>query len=323
MTLLAPLKHLTALKLSQLSILISAASFLENYRPKPPVVDELEELAILPSTPNEILEQIGADLRQLREQSHLSIEDISARTHIQPRLLQAIEEGQIELLPEPVYVKGMVKRYGDSLGLDGTAISQQVPNWTQGAASFEPLTKIQVTGFNHQATGFGSQTSGFGVQTTELGSQKTGFGRSIRIQPFYIYLGYTLAIVGIGASTSHFLNNAIGPQHLPANGVVVQPHPATPIVAIPVTSAQSSQLPDVKIQIEVKSPTWVQIGIDGTTKLTGNLNVGTKFDWTAKKQVTINTSNAGGLVISRDSQPPQPVGKIGEKQSVTIKVGKY
>lgn len=45
-----------------------------------------------------------------------------------------------------------------------------------------------------------------------------------------------------------------------------------------------------------------------------------QLSWIAQKQVTINTNNAGGLLISRDSQLLQPLGKIGQKQSVTIKV---
>jgi cytoskeletal protein RodZ len=295
-TLLAPLKHLTALKLSQLSILIAAASLLDNSRSNTPAAGEPIESAPLPPTPSEILGQIGAKLRQLREQSHLSIEDISVRTRIQPRLIQAIEEGHIEMLPEPVYVKGMVKRYGNSLGLDGMAISEQVPSWEPQAASFEPLTKIQVTGFNRQTT---------------------SFNRPVWIKPLHIYLGYTLAIIGIGAITSHLLNNAIKRQPR-STGVVVQPHRAVGIAVSP----QPIQLPDVPVEIVVKSPTWAQIGIDGTTKFTGSLKPGTKFKWIAKKQVTISTSNAGGLLFSRDAQLPKPLGKIGQKQTITIKVRK-
>ena len=78
----------------------------------------------------------------------------------------------------------------------------------------------------------------------------------------------------------------------------------------------------MRVGIVVKQPTWAQIGIDGTTKFTGSLKVDTQFNWTAKKQVTISTNNAGGLLFARDLQPPQPLGKIGQKQAVTIKVSK-
>ncbi len=291
MTLLAPLKHLTALKLSKLSIFAGSSSPVEQFQSSPLVATTPDPVPI-PPTPNEILEQIGSKLRQLREQQHLSIEDISARTQIQPRLVQAIEEGHIEMLPESIYVKGMVKRYGNSLGLDGTAISQQVLTWEPAAATFEPVTRLQTTGFNSPLQ---------------------------QIEPLHIYFGYVLAIVGISAATSYLLNNhnAIAPP-APTAVTLAQPQQAV----VPPVTAPPTALPPVRVGIEIVSPTWVQIGIDGTTKLTGNLNVGTKFDWTATKQITINTNNAGGLLISHGAHPPKLLGKIGQKQSVTIKVGK-
>jgi cytoskeletal protein RodZ len=292
-TLLAPLKHLTSLKLSRLSILVGTISSLEQFRPKVSV-STIEPVESVPSppTPNEILQQIGENLRQSRQQQQLSIEDIAARTRIQPRSIQAIEEGHIEMLPEPVYVKGMVKRYADSIGLDGMAISQQVINWDAAAATFEPTTKLQATTFH----------------------------TPIQIKPFYVYLGYAIGIVGVSAIASSLLNTTFKPQSQPSP-IVVAPA-ATGIAIAPVVAPQQSQLPDIPVEVVVKSPTWAQIGIDGKTVFTGNINIGTKFNWTAQKQVTINTNNAGGLVISHDSQPPKPLGDIGQKQSVTIKVGK-
>jgi cytoskeletal protein RodZ len=292
-TLLAPLKHITALKLSKLSIFGGAASALKKNQPSIPV--SIEAPTPLPLTPGEILQHIGAQLRQVREQQRVSIDNLSARTQIQPRLIQAIEEGHIEMLPESVYVKGMVKRYGNSLGLDGVELSKQVPNWGPEAATIEPVTKLQATGFS----------------TTP------------QLKPLHVYLGYMLAIFGVGAGISHLLNNALKPQAQRVTSSAIHSHPAAGIaVAPPVTAPKSPQLLSVPVEISVKSPAWAQIGIDGTTKFTGNLIVGSKLSLVATKQVTINTNNAGGILFSRDRQPPKPLGTLGQKQSVTIKVSK-
>lgn len=281
-----PLKQITTFKLSKSPIFVAAASFLEHRQPKTPVQIESKPEPLSPD-PRQILEQIGTKLRELREDHHRSIDDMSAQTQIQPRLIQAIEEGHLEMLPEPVYVKGMIKRYATSLGLDGTALSQQVPTWEKDVASFEHVTKLQATSFNYPA----------------------------RVKPLHAYLAYTLIIVGIGAATSHAINNVIKPQYSPVDKNIIQP----PQVIV---TPRAIELPDVRVGIVVTQPTWAQIGIDGTTKFTGSLKVGTQFNWTAKKQVTISTNNAGGLLFARDLQQPQPLGKIGQKQSVTIKVSK-
>jgi transcriptional regulator with XRE-family HTH domain len=297
-TLLAPLKYITALKFPKLSNFGGAVAPVESLPPQPPTAGEPDPL---PLTPGDILYQIGDNLRKLREHHQLSIEEIALRTQIQPRLIQAIEEGHIEMLPEPVYVQGMIKRYGNSLGLDGLTISKQVIAWEPEAATFEPVTKLQHTGFH----------------------------TPVQMKPVHVYLGYTLAIFGIGAGTSHLLNDVLKPQSAAIGGMAIQPDRAlVPVVTAPQTP-QIPQTQGVLIGISVQNPTWAQIGIDGTTKFTGSLKVGTKFSWIANKQVTINTNNAGGLLLSRDRvntavaarQVPQPLGKIGQKQSVTIKVG--
>jgi cytoskeletal protein RodZ len=299
-TLLAPLK-LKFSKFSSTNIFTSVVSSLE---PRPLPTPIVTEPAPQPPTPNEILQEIGAQLRQLRQQRQLSIEDLSARTRIQPRLLQAIEEGHLEMLPEPVYVRGLVKRYGESLGLNGIDISAQVPYWEPEAATFEPATKFQMTGFN---------------STTKL--QMTGFSPTIRINPWQLYLGYTVAIIGLSAFTSVLLDRAVKPPAIDPRELTPAPQAVPAVIRLP-NSPPSPKLADVKIGISIQSPTWAQIGIDGTTKFTGNLQPGMQLSWIATKQVTINTNNAGGLLLSRDGKPIPPLGKVGQKLSTTIKLTK-
>lgn len=299
MTLLPPLKQFISVKLLKLS----------NFK-SPSTPSSANDPDLLVHPPGEILERIGEKLRQLREQQHLSIEDIAARTQIQVRIVRAIEEGHIEMLPESVYVKGMVKRFGNSLGIDGSALAQEVPDWTRKDADFvQQSTFLQTTGV-HAPVG-ARQSSGFSKSKSP-------------VKPLPVYLGYTLAIVVAGAGISHLIGNSSGARHTSldrATGSGPAPTVAKVIPAVAV-SPKSAPLPAVKIEIAANSQTWAEIGIDGTTRFTGNLNVGTKLNLLATKQVTINTNNAGGLLFSRDLQPPKPLGKLGEKQHVTIKVGK-
>ncbi len=71
------------------------------------------------------LAQIGAFLRENRESQGKSLEDIAIRTYIRPQLLSGIETGDPDQLPEPIFVQGFIRRYAETLGLQGTEISQQ------------------------------------------------------------------------------------------------------------------------------------------------------------------------------------------------------
>jgi hypothetical protein len=72
----------------------------------------------------EQLKEIGAHLRQCRKKQSISIEEIAAKTLIRMTLLTALEEAQIDQLPEPVIIRGFIQRYGDTLGLDGAALAK-------------------------------------------------------------------------------------------------------------------------------------------------------------------------------------------------------
>ena len=75
----------------------------------------------------EQLKEIGAYLRQIRQEVSIPIEEISAKTLIRLGMLKAIEEGQPDQLPEPVFVQGFIRRYADALGLDGVALAKTFP----------------------------------------------------------------------------------------------------------------------------------------------------------------------------------------------------
>ncbi len=97
------------------------------------------------ASPQDPLEVIGAELRHKREQQDISLETIAAKTKVQRRILVAIEEADWSALPEPVYIRGFVSRYGDVLGLDGKALSGQIPTSPIVKTSARPTADFQPT----------------------------------------------------------------------------------------------------------------------------------------------------------------------------------
>jgi cytoskeletal protein RodZ len=300
-TLLPPLKQIISRKFDLPKLDLQQLSILKS---QPNQMSSDSDSDLMLPTPRETLAEIGDRLSELRQQRHLSIDEIAAKTQIQPHIVQAIESGQIELLPESVYVKGMVKRYGNSVGIDGSALAQELPTWDRSDMDLARSTVLQTTGYN-PATG--TQQKSKGLQSAS----------SVPVKPLHVYLAYTLAIVGIGWGASQLINNSQG-----ANRTRLAVEPTAPTKIVPVAPPKPAPLPNVNVSIEIKSPAWVQIGTDGVTRFTGILKPGAKLNLVATKQVTVNTDNGGGLLFAREKEQPQPLGKLGEKQSLTIKVGK-
>jgi cytoskeletal protein RodZ len=146
------------------------------------------------------LQEIGANLRQLRQNNALSIEEVADRTRIQPRLIRAIENGQLEILPEPIYIHGMVKKYGESLGVNGMELAKNIPN-----SSPNEVVLAQ-------------------------DSRWAGFHRP-QLRPFHLYVGYIALLLTSVSALSNVLHTsvrnlpAIPPAQLPV--ITTSDHPSS------------------------------------------------------------------------------------------------
>ncbi len=86
-----------------------------------------EQLALLIQERNTYLQQLGEKLRKARQMRCLSIKQIHKQTFVPLHYLQAMEKGQIEELPEDVYLRGFIFRIGNALGFDGAALAAELP----------------------------------------------------------------------------------------------------------------------------------------------------------------------------------------------------
>jgi curved DNA-binding protein CbpA len=92
------------------------------------VAKRVEPKAPMPIDDLEVLEDEsgdfdGARLRRSRLHRGMELEDISGITKISPTYLRFIEEDRFEELPAPVYVRGFVTAYANSVGLDGKHVA--------------------------------------------------------------------------------------------------------------------------------------------------------------------------------------------------------
>ncbi len=62
--------------------------------------------------------ELGKILREAREAKGLSIDDVQELTKIQKRYLEAIEEGNYEILPGQFYVRAFIRQYAETVNVD-------------------------------------------------------------------------------------------------------------------------------------------------------------------------------------------------------------
>jgi cytoskeletal protein RodZ len=87
----------------------------------------------------EILQQqrlieIGNYLRYIRQERKADLKELSEQTQIRLEYLEAIEAGNCKQLPEAVYIRSLIKQYGDALKLSGQKLAMTFPlelKWAQ------------------------------------------------------------------------------------------------------------------------------------------------------------------------------------------------
>ncbi|MBE9128809.1 helix-turn-helix domain-containing protein [Coleofasciculus sp. LEGE 07092] len=75
----------------------------------------------------ELLLQVGQELRRARQDRALSVEQLHRQTLVPIHQIESLEAGRIDHLPEDVYVRGFIRRLSEALGLNGSAMAASVP----------------------------------------------------------------------------------------------------------------------------------------------------------------------------------------------------
>jgi cytoskeletal protein RodZ len=248
-----------------------------------------KELADPNAIYREQLAELGALLQAARQQQGQTLETMAEKTLIRPSLLAAIERGDLDGLPEPVYVRGLLHTYGDALGLDGKTLSSQF---------FTPLR-------------------------VERRSWKESPAAQLR--PLHLYGAYFLLLIAAISGLSYVLRQTapevtVLPPLTPLDGLQESaPAPGGSPVAEPAEAAEP-QAP-IKVKMTLTAQSWLRITSDGKTEFEGILQPGDSRLWTADQALTVRAGNAGAVMVSYNNSQAEALGQPGMVREVTYSPG--
>jgi cytoskeleton protein RodZ len=270
------------------------------------------------------LAEIGVQLKQTRELKLISLHQITAKTLIPERHLRAIEEGNLDSLPEPIYIQGFIRKYGEAVGLGGLAEDFPVSN-------HEPTPK------------------------------NWSSSPAAELRPLHLYALYILIIAGAVGALASFLNplsnNRVtegqanisqSARILPTTGQVKQnPGPKETFGPIAVklrsvnpnnpkspqssdswadfsnlvsTGKSSSNNPNfsfpgnkpVNVGIAMTNQSWLRVTVDNKIDFEGILSEGTRKSWSANQSIIVRAGNAAAVSVTFNQSPTKALGAEGE-----------
>ncbi|MBD2432701.1 MULTISPECIES: helix-turn-helix domain-containing protein [Fischerella] len=235
----------------------------------------------------EKLTAMGAQLNSSRQEKGLSLDEMVLLTRIPRRLLQAIEQGNLAELPEPVYIQGLIRQFADALGLNGAEFASSFPIGTHRVSL--------KSSWKHTPIG--------------------------ELRPLHLYLLYIFMILFSVGGLSQLLNaNALQAANNNQNKskqnqeTVIQSQKFQPVSHI----NKSVNPQQVQIGLTLTEKSWIQVLVDGKVEYEGELPEGTHKTWKAQEQLTVRTNNAGGVLVSINKEKAKQLGEPGKQKEVTI-----
>lgn len=273
---------------------------------------------IAAETRTSIMAAISETLRQARLRSGVDLNLLAAKTKINPRYLQAIEQGEFDKLPGGVFARMFIKQYADAVGLDGTSFAEEFQRQTPSFGYTSPdVQRIAQTRVNFHPTVPGLTAGGDRVRTERMTSMLSS-------------LIWVLAAILVCAGAYY------GLAHLPsrspevaaqapakAKPAVPAPQPSsspatTPPAAAPTTAPAPVPTPTEPIQIALNATdeVWVTAIADGKTVISEVLKPGTSKVVSATNGARLRLGNAGGVDITFNGKKLEPFGPKGQVRTI-------
>jgi cytoskeleton protein RodZ len=290
---------------------------------------------------SEQLRAISEQLRQARQQNEISLEEIAVKTYIPLRILQALETANAEQLPEPVFVQGFIRRYGDAVGLDGTAISKAFKIDVDATKTDTPLPSRASGSVGQAAVGSRAATSPATRSTASNPVSSFASSGSTSQQSHWMWLlgipataivlvlGYVGVVQPLLSSQQTAQTQKKAPtatdlkQAAQGSTPQIKPSPAkvTNVTTTkgPSVPAQNPSFRGVQAVVSLADASWVAVVVDGKVAFEGTLNKGAKQTWSGKQAIVLTAGNAGAVVAAFNGQKQaKPLGAPGDVRTATI-----
>ena len=239
-------------------------------------------LSPAPEDRNNISSVVYPDLKALREAKGLSLKDIFESTRISVTNLKAIENGQYQLLPAPVFARTFIRSYARVIGAESEILLAAYEKYLQ------PL----------------NAPPGQEKETGSAWLKPGGHGKRI------VWL-VSAAMAAIVVVMFLLYYNRPGPEIAPTPPApLVQTAPDIKPGVQPETPKPVSEK-KYHLFVEAREPVWIRIQEDGNRSEQMILQAGETLERFASNSFTIDIGNAGGIAITFQGKSIGSIGKRG------------
>lgn len=268
------------------------------------------------------MSRFGEYLREARAEGNVSLEQISASTHISVRLLQALENERFDILPGGVFVISFVRQYARIVGLDE---DEAVRRLHEVAHPVESALGEWTAKDNAAAEDTGAKLAEL---ITDF-MRRHGMNIVGAVMTLVLVAGglsYFQATEGFPGEDEEFvsepaLDNPVASEEVAAPAASARE--ARPVEVLsreepPDTRSASEPEGSIRLELKLTDRAWVRVVVDGERVLEDNLEAGFEQTIRADDSVQLFVGNAGGVKVALNGETMPPIGPAGHVRRVDV-----
>ncbi len=255
--------------------------------------------------------EIGELLRQAREARGHSLEDVEKATRIRVKYLEALESGDLGVLPSATQARGFLRNYAQFLGLEAEEVVARYGE----AANKKPFLSLAAP---HPKP----------VEATRGERPTLARARRLRLLSpdlliaAVVTLGLGLLLLWGGAQLASGLTATATSTHVPATATPGEGAAAASLdtpTPLPVEASPTLSLPTplpnysgVNLIVRAEHRAWLSVKVDGVEVFSGLMVPGASKEFVGQQVVEVVTGNGLGTRVIWNGRDQGTLGEIGE-----------
>ena len=267
---------------------------------------------------------VGAALREAREQRGLSLNRLSQDTKITVTILQAIETNRRDMLPGGIFLRGFVRAYAREIGLNPEDTVRQYLD------QFEPVTHVVESakpGTGEVRAGHAPVVSGAEHDEAER--------RATRIQ----WIGLVILVIGVAAYHTATWWRAPAPPAAHSTPLANAPEIARPsssggsptVATARLEAATTGELTAagpiagdlLHLDIQAQGLCWLSATVDGTRDVYRLMQPGEQHTIEVHDEAVLHVGDPAAFAFSINGRAGRVLGRLGEAVTVRITPQNY
>lgn len=263
--------------------------------------------------PSEELKKLAEELKESREKAEVTLQHIASKTRIDLKFLQAIEEGNFDVLPE-VYIRAFIREYAAFCGLDPSKTIEKYELAKKGKSVKVVESEVSEEEKNSEQKDIKREFDDEQSENKDLTSSK------INQQKIILFGGIAILFLLVIAAYFLFIKDS-SPDIVvekPFEEVLQEQNKRFEITEEDKSQKPAAEIDSLTLGIKATDTCWVKVTVDEKADKEFMLYKNTSTVVKAAVKFDVIVGNAGDILMELNGQPLNVTGSKGQRKTFSV-----